>query len=218
MVLLLAMEEEEKKEIFQAPSQFESRLSRKQGSGGSKKIIVILVSIIVIGLLIFGVLKFFTGGESSETTETPTPTEEVFPTDIPEPTETPEETPTATPKTTPTSGTTPTPTKAAAAGDSVDKTSGLDRASLSIHILNGNGTAGVSKKASDYLEGLGYNVVQIGNADNFDYEQTEIQLKSSASKYLNLLKADLGKNYTVGSTSGTPPADETADAIVIIGK
>ncbi|HVT01604.1 MAG TPA: LytR C-terminal domain-containing protein [Patescibacteria group bacterium] len=217
MILLLAMEEENNSEIFQSPPEFQSRLSRPKASGNLKRYGLIVFAIIVLGLVIFGVTRFIGGSSNSNsnTTETPTPTIEMLPTDTPTPTE--DTSPT--PATSPTKGATatPAPTKAST-GSSVDKATGLDRAKLSIHVLNGSGTAGASKKMSDFLEGLGYNVIQIGNADNFDYTNTEIQVANSKSDYIALLKKDLSANYTVGSTSGTPPSDEQADAIVIVGK
>ena len=206
------MEEEERGEIFQAPSQFESSRLNKQGSGGSpKKYLVIVFAIIVLILIIFGVFKFVSGSSNTaDSSLTPTPTEELFPTDDPLPTTeeistTPEPSETTTPS--------PKPTV-----NGVDKTSGLDRGKLAIHVLNGSGTAGVSKTAGDYLTNLGYNVIQVGNADNFDYTNASIQIKSSQSKFLTLLKSDLGSKYTVGSTSAALDASGRDDAVVIIGK
>ncbi len=207
------MEEDQKGEVFQTPTQYESRLSRPRSQSSAKKIIIIVTAIVVLGLLIFGVNRFLTGGQTEETPElTPSPTVEVFPTNTPEPT--PEEvTPTLTPK--PTNTPTPKPTSSI---NPVDKTTGLDRSKLSIRIKNGSGVTGAAKKAGDILEALGYNIIQIGNADNSDYAQTEIQISSAQNKYLDLLKKDLSANYTVGSTSNDKSASESADAIVIIGK
>ncbi|HVZ67297.1 MAG TPA: LytR C-terminal domain-containing protein [Patescibacteria group bacterium] len=211
------MEEENKSEIFQSPPDFQSRISRPRSSGSLKRYGVIVFAIVVLGLVIFGVTRFFGGASDNKTAtnETPTPTIEMLPTDTPTPTE--EVTPTTAVSPTKGATATPAPTKAST-GSSVDKATGLDRAKLSIHVLNGSGTAGASKKMSDFLEGLGYNVIQIGNADNFDYTSTEIQVSSDKSDYIALLKKDLSSDYTVGKTSGTPPSDEQADAIVIVGK
>lgn len=206
------MEEEERGEIFQAPSQFESSRLNKQGSGSStKKYAVIAFAIIVLILIVFGVFKFVSGSSNTaDSSLTPTPTEELFPTDDPTPTTeeistTPEPSETTTPS--------PKPTV-----NGVDKTSGLDRSKLAIHVLNGSGTAGVSKTAGDYLTSLGWNVIQVGNADNFDYTNASIQIKSSQSKFLTLLKSDLAGKYTVGSTSAALDASGRDDAVVIIGK
>ena len=202
------MEEEKKEEIFQSPPEFESR-SRGTGSGSSsaKRYITVVVIIVVIVLVLLGVFKFLSNSGSKKIEMTPTPTQEVLPTDTPTPevstTPSPTEKPTATPK---------------PSVNPIDKSSGLDRSKLSIRILNGSGVIGAAKKASDFLEGLGYNIVQIGNAQNSDYAQTEIQIKGSKSDFLSLLKKDLSANYTIGSTSGDPGASESADTVVIVGK
>ena len=204
------MEEEQKGEFFQTPSQFESsRTSRTGSSNSAKKYFVIIFAIVVLLLIIFGISKFIGGSNNSEVEPTPAPTEIVFPTEEPSPTLEAETTPTEEPTKSPT----PKPTV-----NAVDKSSGLDRSKLSVQILNGSGTAGASKKASDLLEGLGYNVIQIGNADNFDYEKTVIQVKSASSSYLPLLQKDLSGTYAIGSTSANLASSNQSSAVVIVGK
>lgn len=100
----------------------------------------------------------------------------------------------------------------------VDRTSGLNRSQLSVTVQNGSGEAGVAGKASDTLKHFGYNVIGSGNADNFDYANVFIQVKSVNSKYLDLLKIDLGLSYTIGSASADLPDSFSTDALVIIGK
>ena len=212
------MEEDQPQEIFQSPPEYQSRLQRTGNGGGSaKRYIAIIVIVVVVAIVILGIFKFFTGGSGSTSDITPTPTLETFPTDTPFPTETPaEESPTPSPKASPTTSATTTPKPTT--GDTVDKATGLDRAKLSIHVFNGSGVTGAAKKASDYLESLGYNVVDFDNADSSDYTSTEIQVIPSKSDYIALLKKDLSANYTVGKTTDSPPSTETANAVVIIGK
>jgi hypothetical protein len=69
---------------------------------------------------------------------------------------------------------------------------------------------------SDALKKLGYTVASSGNADNFDYEKTEIQLKSTKKAYLEMLKKDLGDDYTISSATSDYAGD--ADGVVIVGK
>lgn len=213
------MEEDQPQEIFQSPPEYQSRLTRTNNGGGSaKRYAIIIVIIIVIALIILGVFKFFNGSSSGSTNLSPTPTTETFPTDTPSPTDTPAQSPSPSPKASTTPSKTPTPKPTGTTGSSVDKATGLDRAKLTVHVENGGGVAGAAKKAADYLTGLGYNVVATGNADNSNYTDTEIQVSSAKSDYVALLKSDLSKNYTVGKTSDTPPSNETADAVVIIGQ
>lgn len=210
------MEEDEKREIFQTPSQFESRNNRS--TSGAKKYLLILISIIVIGLIIFGVGRFITGGDSTSTALNPTPAEEAFPTDaFPSPTESADPTPTESEEDDEEVTPTPTP-KPTGTASSTDKATGLDRSKLSVRIMNGSGVSGAAKKASDFLEKLGYNVIQIGNAETSDYEETEIQITKAQDDFLPLLKKDLSSDYTIASTTDEPASDEKADAVVIIGK
>jgi len=125
------------------------------------------------------IFHFFGGASKTEPTPTPAPTIEAIPTEEPAPTEEPQTSPTKKPTNTPT----PKPTV-----NPVDKATGIDRSKLSIQVLNGSGTAGVGKKASDYLESLGYNVVQVGNADSFNFEKTTIQIKSGKERKRNKTK------------------------------
>jgi hypothetical protein len=85
-------------------------------------------------------------------------------------------------------------------------------------VQNGSGTAGVGAKAAAVLKGLGYNVVVTGNADNFNYTNVTIQVKSGKSDFLALLKKDLGFNYTIGNATSDLPDSFSSDALVIIGQ
>ncbi len=59
--------------------------------------------------------------------------------------------------------------------DKVFKSSGYPEISdLRIRVLNGCGIAGIAGRTRAYLEGLGYNVVEIGNASHYGYERTLI--------------------------------------------
>lgn len=176
-----------------------------RGSNNRNRVILIFVGLIILILLVV-IAVVATGGKGDQDKSlTPTPTK---------PIETPTPIPTETPALTPGKGT-PTPT--AKITPTPSKTSGLDRSLLTIAIKNGSGTAGAATKASNYLKGLGYDIVSSGNADSFDYANTTIQIKASKKAYLDQLKKDLSANYTVGSTSANLTSG-SADAIVVVGK
>lgn len=195
---------------FQAPaSQF--NYSPAPTPGKSKKILKIIIFAIILVGLIWGVQKLFSGGskETKQTVIIPTPTEYQFPTDTPTPvpvTETVK--PTAVPTLVPT-------TKAV---NPVDSATGLDRSNLSVEVQNGSGETGAASKGSDILKSFGYKVIATANADNFDYVDATIKVKSTKSNFLSLLKKDLGFSYTIGSASADLDSSSTADAVVIIGK
>lgn len=163
-----------------------------KGSSNKRRVILIVIGILIL-LGLIAVAIFATGGKGElEKDLTPTPTPQSAPSSSPSPTAKAQET--------------PTPTAAK-----------LDRSDISIKVQNGSGGKGVASKASDYLKGLGYKIDSTGNADNFNYDKTVIQIKASKKQYLDQLKSDLAKNYTVGSASATLSSKESADAVVIVG-
>lgn len=183
------------------------------GGGKAKKIIFLVIILLILGAIAYGATVLL-GGSGTTPEETTPETEEFFiPTDTPAPTEDPEATPAEEDEE---EDTTPTPTKKAATGDSVDSASGLDRADLTIIVQNGSGEAGVAKTMADKLTALGYVVSSTGNADNYDYAQTAIQVKSADKAFLALLRKDLGDDYTIGTA--TSDYTGSGDAVVIVGK
>lgn len=116
----------------------------------------------------------------------------------------PKSTPTPTERpTTPTPEATPTPE--------------LDRKDLSLEVLNGSGAPGAAGSARDFLENLGYENIDVGNAASYDYDQTEVSVKESKKEYLQLLVNDLKDEYTVSSESAYLEEDYDYDAQIIIG-
>lgn len=174
-----------------------------------------MLGIIIVGLIIFsglfgGAYKFLgTKKNIPQVTPTPTPVEAFVPTETPSPTFSPTGSPA------PTKASTPSPKPTI---NAVDKASGLDRGKLTIEVLNGSGVAGAGSKAANELKDLGYKISSTGNADNYDYENTAIQVKESKTSYLSLLKKDLSQTYTIGTSSSSLSASFSADAVVIVGK
>ncbi len=173
----------------------------------NKRSAYLILAIIVLVVLFLGYKTLFSGSKTASVSNSIP----VLATVTPEPTaistpavsESPTVTPTLTPKPT---------------ANPVDKDTGLDRSELSITVENGSGEAGVAGKASDILKNLGYNVTSSDNADNFDYTNVTIQVKSSKSDFLSLLKKDLGFDYTIGNATSDLPDSFSSDALVIIGK
>jgi hypothetical protein len=99
----------------------------------------------------------------------------------------------------------------------VDK-SGLDRSKLSIIVANGSGTEGTAGKAAAILKDFGYNVVSTENANNFNYKGVTIKIKEENSDFLDLLKKDLAREYTITASSFDLAEDYSTSALIIIGK
>ena len=101
---------------------------------------------------------------------------------------------------------TPTPTPTVA----------IDRASFKIQILNGSGAVGAGSKAAAYLEEKGYKKLDTGNADSYDYDQTEVQVKDG--RFTPALIADLKDKYSISSKAAAIKESSPYDAVIIIGK
>lgn len=192
-------------------SSFQSPVNQFNYSSDSPKkpnkfIYIIIFLVIVLGFVLIKNIFFGSQEQKEEATPTPVATEFQFPTDSPVPTETPAEE----------KEVTPTPTNKVV--NPVDSSTGLDRSTLEVEVQNGSGEKGVAAKAADVLKGFGYKISSTGNADNYDYIEVTIKVKSTKSNFLALLKKDLGFSYTVGSTSANLDSSSTADALVIIGK
>lgn len=114
----------------------------------------------------------------------------------------------AKPTPTPMPTVTPTPTPAPS----------VNRADITVQILNGGGVAGSGSKMKAFLEEKGYTVSEVKNAEEFTFEETEVHVKADKSSYADLLKKDLVDTYTLGTSTAVLPADSPFDAQVIVGK
>jgi len=95
----------------------------------------------------------------------------------------------------------------------------LDVKSLSIEVLNGTGTSGEAAKITDLLSKNNFVVKKAGNAVNFKFTKTQVQVKASVSKdALDLLTKSLGTEYSpqVSATKLTSSSDY--DIIITTGK
>lgn len=194
-----------------ATGQQDSSQEFSQNPKRSKRFFFLILFILIVGIIFFfGKSKI--SGVVHKLSSSPTPTSS--PSSTPEPTQV-EETPTPEETTAPKETDTPTPKPTQ---NPVDPATGLDRSTLTVEIQNGSGTVGVASKASDILKTFGYHVTAIGNADNFNYDNTTIMVRDTKKDFLSLLQKDLSSSYTIGSTSATFSASSSADALVIVGK
>lgn len=106
---------------------------------------------------------------------------------------------------TPTPTLTPTPTPA------------YKKENLKVKILNGSGVAGKASELKTILADHGWGEMLTGNADNYDYEKTVVQVKKNRSQAATWIKDDL-KNTLTDLKIETLNADEAADLVLIIGK
>jgi len=97
-----------------------------------------------------------------------------------------------------------------------EPTPAIAREDIKIKILNGSGVKGKASEIKSTLQEAGYTDVITANADNFDYETSEIQVKTDKKDAFTLLKEDL-KDFATIKTAGDLDEEDTADAVFIIG-
>ncbi len=93
----------------------------------------------------------------------------------------------------------------------------LDKSQWSLEVLNGSGKSGYAKQIADQIKALGYPVVKVGNADNQNYDQTQVLVKAELAEDVELVIADLKDIIKVASYGGQLK-EGTASARIIIGK
>jgi hypothetical protein len=89
---------------------------------------------------------------------------------------------------------------------------------VKIQVLNGNGEKGVAGTMKTILEGKGYTVSDTGNAGTYDYENTEITVKSGKENIADQLRLDLLDEYAVIISDKTLDNTSSYDVQVIVGK
>lgn len=92
-----------------------------------------------------------------------------------------------------------------------------DNTVIRISILNGCGESGVAKKFADFFEANRYEIVHVGNADNYDYNETTVIYQESLGKNaVKRLEKDSGikKDRLIQD----PATNTIGDVKLIIGK
>ena len=85
---------------------------------------------------------------------------------------------------------------------------------MKAEVLNGNAMAGIAHKIAKDLELQGFEIVNIGNADNFNYEQTKIIVYSKEVNLDNHFK-ELFKNFEIVKEYQD---QANLDLVIILGK
>ena len=105
------------------------------------------------------------------------------------------------------------------AGEDMDisvDTSGVDKASVSIIVLNGAGTDGYSAQAAQVLTDNGYTVQETGNAESFVYDETLVIYREEKDKLAaEAIVQALGTGRTV---SASVYYSLKTDIQVVVGK
>lgn len=149
---------------------------------------IILPGIMLLGLLMGGIIAYFSGInklKSSETSATIKPTSQPVITIEPSP--------------------------------STSPISKIDLTKYKIKVLNGSGIKGEAGKVQALLEKAGFIIESTGNASRYDYTNTVIQAKEGVDKaFIDQLEKDLSKTYKLDKRVVLKDT-ETSSVIIIVG-
>jgi anionic cell wall polymer biosynthesis LytR-Cps2A-Psr (LCP) family protein len=98
-----------------------------------------------------------------------------------------------------------------------DRWKGGSKGDLKVRVLNGVGDPGVANEVARLMIESGYKVIDVKNADNFDYTETELIIYSTKSA--DMVKANKVKSLlSVGKIILNNLPQDVADMTIIIGK
>ena len=90
----------------------------------------------------------------------------------------------------------------------------MDRARIRVEVRNGSGVSGAAGEVTTFLREAGFDVVDYGNADRFDYEQTRIIDRVSSSAAVREVAAVL-PGVPIESS---PDSTLFLDVTIVIGR
>lgn len=85
---------------------------------------------------------------------------------------------------------------------------------IRVQVLNGAGVAGLAARATDLLREGGFDVVEVGNADSFDYEETRVVALTDGGQGARAVAGWLG----VVEVEVERDSTRFADVTVILGR
>jgi len=100
--------------------------------------------------------------------------------------------------------------------DVVEEKVELKKEDISIRIENGAGVPGIAGRTQIFLEGLGYQILDIDNADEVRGSTTLIKIKADKANYQDLLKEDMKDDFTVEVEEDLDSGLEY-DVLIVIG-
>jgi hypothetical protein len=89
----------------------------------------------------------------------------------------------------------------------------LERGEITLEILNGSGVAGAAGDAAEVFEALGYEDVEIGNAD--ETEGTELYVSSDVEGLIDVLLEDVEEELDISSISGELDDSDVSVRIIL---
>ncbi len=94
----------------------------------------------------------------------------------------------------------------------------INLAEIRVEVLNGSGIAGLAGKVADILQAQGFADIETGNADNYEYEKTQVQYLPDIDKQvLTEVERALNDDFELEKQDSLTEEDEL-DLRVIIGQ
>lgn len=94
----------------------------------------------------------------------------------------------------------------------------VDLTQYSVQVLNGSGVPGEAGNAESSLTDAGFENIDTGNADSYDYEQTEVSLKADLPEAIyKAIEDALGGQYNVVKSETTLSEGSDYNIQVIVG-
>lgn len=91
----------------------------------------------------------------------------------------------------------------------------LDKSSVKLSVLNGNGVSGSAASVKSALESAGYTVSNLSNAKLFSYQSTMVYYKTGKAEYAEDIKKSLSSRTVVLEESNTIAG--AYDLVVVVG-
>lgn len=111
----------------------------------------------------------------------------------------------------------PTPFEFSSPSPEASPAGEVDKSGASVRVLNGSGVAGAASSLKDFLEGKGWTIDEIGNAESYGFENTVIKLKASFANFQDTIFSDLSSDYSVEVSDENLEATDSADIEVTLG-
>ena len=111
----------------------------------------------------------------------------------------------------------PTPFEFSSPSPEASPAGQIERSEASVRVLNGSGVTGAAAALKDFLEGRGWTVDNIGNAESDDFTNTVIKFKASFANFQDTLFEDLSSDYSVEVSDESLEATDSADIEVTLG-
>ncbi len=85
-----------------------------------------------------------------------------------------------------------------------------------IELINGNGVSGICEKYKDFFTRKGVDVINVGNAENFNYDKTVMYLHTDSYKKARKISKLLGVEINTVLMKTTPAVN--CDISIVLGK